>query len=123
MFYSWSDTIFRVLFPIAFLCCLGIFLFTLVSNLRNWNQNNHAPKLSVPAAVVAKRTQISHSNMANAGDMTGTHGYTIYYVTFQVESGDRMEFAVSGAEYGMLAEGDIGKLIFQGTRYLGFARR
>lgn len=28
----------------------------------------------------------------------------------------------SGREYGMLAEGDIGKLTFQGTRYLSFER-
>lgn len=59
--------------------------------------------------------------------MTGAHGYststsTSHYVTFQVESGDRMEFVVSGSDYGMLTEGDIGKLSFQGTRYLGFER-
>ena len=47
---------------------------------------------------------------------------TWYYATFQVESGDRMEFAVDGMEYGMLAEGDMGKLSFQGTRYLSFER-
>lgn len=45
-----------------------------------------------------------------------------YYVTFQFESGDRMEFQVYGSEYGMLAEGDEGKLTFQGTRYLSFER-
>lgn len=47
---------------------------------------------------------------------------TTYYVTFQVESGDRMELHVSGIEYGMLVEGDYGKLTFQGTRYLEFVR-
>ncbi len=61
------------------------------------------------------------------GDMSGAHGYdtstfTSYYVTFQVESGDRMELTVSGSDYGMLVQGDIGKLSFQGTRYLGFER-
>ena len=60
-------------------------------------------------------------------DMSGAHGFhttssTTYYVTFQVESGDRMEFHVSGLEYGMLAEGDTGRLTFQGTRYLSFER-
>lgn len=45
-----------------------------------------------------------------------------YYVTFQVESGDRMEMSVSGSEYGTLAEGDKGKLTFQGTRFLTFNR-
>ena len=43
--------------------------------------------------------------------------------TFQVESGDRMEFSVSGREYGLLVEGDTGRLTFQGTRSLGFAQR
>ena len=47
----------------------------------------------------------------------------IYYVTFQVESGDRMELSVRGKEYGLLAEGDYGRLTFQGTRYLGFQRK
>ncbi len=70
---------------------------------RTWNKNNHSPRLSVPAAVVAKRTDISHSDAANAGDLSGAHGYrtstyTSYYVTFQVESGDRMEFEVDGSD-------------------------
>jgi hypothetical protein len=50
-----------------------------------------------------------------------THS-TTYYVTFQVESGDRMELQLAGNEYGLLVEGDRGKLTFQGTRYLGFER-
>ncbi len=45
-----------------------------------------------------------------------------YYVTFQVESGDRMELSIRGSGYGMLAEGDVGIFSFQGTRYLGFER-
>lgn len=47
---------------------------------------------------------------------------THYYVTFEVESGDRMELGMDGPAFGMLAEGDRGKLTFQGTRYLGFQR-
>ena len=47
--------------------------------------------------------------IANAGDVSGAHGFytttnTMYYVTFQMERGDRMEFQVSGIEYGMLAD-------------------
>lgn len=33
-----------------------------------------------------------------------------------------MELSVSGTEYGMLTEGDVGKLTFQGTRYIEFDR-
>jgi hypothetical protein len=54
---------------------------------------------------------------------TSCHTSTTYYVTFQVESGDRMEFHVGGEEYGFLVEGDFGDLSFQGTRYLGFVRK
>ena len=47
---------------------------------------------------------------------------TTYYATFQVASGDRMEFQVPRREYGFLVEGDRGRLTFQGTRFLGFER-
>ena len=127
MFYDGFDLLFSILFPILFLVVLGMILYTIIGNVSTWNKNNHSPRLTVPATVVAKRTDVSHSSSANAGDVSGAHGYdtstfTSYYVTFQVESGDRMELEVDGSDYGMLVEGDIGKLSFQGTRYLGFER-
>ena len=127
MFYDGFDLLFSILFPILFLVVLGMILYTIIGNISTWNKNNHSPRLAVPATVVAKRTDVSHSSSANAGDVSGAHGYdtstfTSYYVTFQVESGDRMELEVDGSDYGMLVEGDIGKLSFQGTRYLGFER-
>ena len=67
--------------------------------------------------MVAKRTNVSHHHHD-----THMSTSTSYYVTFQVESGDRLELRMSGRDYGMLAEGDDGKLSFQGTRYLGFER-
>ena len=127
MFLGWFDMAFSIVFPLVFLTLAGIFIFSIITNFRTWNKNNHSPRLSVPAAVVAKWTDVSHSSMANAGDLSGAHGHststhTSYYVTFQVESGDRMEFEVDGSDYGLLVQGDIGKLSFQGTRYLGFER-
>ena len=127
MFYAGIDLLFSILFPILFLVVLGMILCAIIGNISTWNKNNHSPRLTVPATVVAKRTDVSHSSSANAGDVSGAHGYdtstfTSYYVTFQVESGDRMELEVDGSDYGMLVEGDIGKLSFQGTRYLGFER-
>lgn len=41
---------------------------------------------------------------------------------FQIDSDNRMELTVRGSEYGILAEGDVGMLSFQGTRYLGRER-
>ena len=118
---------FEIMFTIVFVLIVGVFIVTIVRGIGTWNKNNHSPRLTVEAVVTAKRTDISSHRHANAGDATGAHGYhttssTWYYVTFQVESGDRMEFSVTGSEYGMLAEGDRGKLSFQGTRYLAFER-
>ena len=114
------------IFIIFAIVIVGI-ITTAVRGVSQWSKNNASPRLTVEAAVVGKRIDVTHHQHANAGDQTGNHGYhttssTSYYVTFQVESGDRMEFSVGGAEYGMLIEGDRGRLSFQGTRYLGFER-
>ena len=119
MFYAGFDMLFSILFPIMFLVVLGMILYTFIRNVRTWNKNNNSPRLTVPAAVVSKRTEVSHHH---TNDAAMVHTFTTYYVTFQVESGDRMELTVNGPDYGMLAEGDSGKLSFQGTRYLGFER-
>ena len=115
--------VFGVMCYLVFFAIFGMFIVFAVKGISQWNKNNHSPKLTVPAKVVAKRTNVSHHNH-NHGT-TGMHHTThstTYYVTFQVESGDRMELHVAGQEFGLLVEGDEGKLTFQGTRYLGFER-
>ncbi len=113
---------FELIFFLMFFLVIGTFVVTAVRGIKTWNRNNNSPKLTVEATVVAKRTNVSrhHHNDMNHGGHTTTS--TTYYATFQVESGDRMELCMDGYEYGMLAEGDHGKLSFQGTRYLGFER-
>lgn len=112
----------EALFPLFFLLVFGIIIVQLVRGVGEWNKNNHSPRLTVPATVVAKRTAVHHHHHNAGNGMMHTGSSTSYYATFQVESGDRMELSVSGREYGMLAEGDRGDLSFQGTRYLSFVR-
>ncbi|WP_318617427.1 DUF2500 domain-containing protein [Sporosarcina sp. YIM B06819] len=104
--------IFMVIFFIIF---IGIILVAIISSIGEWNKNNNSPKLTVPAEVITKRSETS----GGSGDSSAS---TRYYTTFQVESGDRIEFPVTGSQYGMLAEGDLGMLTFQGTRYLEYKR-
>lgn len=114
--------VFFTMFSLIFILIFGMIVFTIVNGITQWNKNNHSPRLTVDAVVVAKRTQVlyQHHNVGeNAVHMMPS---TSYYVTFEVESGDRIEFDISGREYGMLAEGDKGRLSFQGTRYLDFER-
>jgi hypothetical protein len=113
---------FQVMFTIVFLLCTGTFVVILVKGISEWNKNNHSPRLTVPATIVAKRTNVSRHRHGGVNGHHHHHTSTTYYVTFQVESGDRMEFHITGQEYGLLVEGDKGNLSFQGTRYLGFER-
>ena len=108
-------SIMQVIMLLVFALVLGSIIVTLIRGVGEWNKNNQSPKLTVPATVVAKRSDVHRG-------IETMHTFTSYYVTFQVESGDRMEFEVSDMEYGMLAEGDSGELTFQGTRYLNFQR-
>ena len=103
MFFSFV----MIMFQMVFVCVCAVILFLIVKNISTWNKNNHSPRLTVPATVVTKRTQVTQQQHANAGDPTGAHG-------------DRMELRVSRSEYGLLAERNQGNLSFQGTRYLGF---
>ena len=117
----------EIIFPLIFLLVLGMFIFIFARGIHTWHNNNQSPRLTVPAKIVSKRQSTMHHSHPNTGDISGAHGYhstssTTYFVTFQVESGDRMELSMSGTEYGMLAEGDEGRLTFQGTRYLAFDR-
>ena len=117
-------TIFQIMFTLVFVIVIGMFIVVAVKGISQWNKNNHSPRLTVPATIVAKRTNVSHHHHHNHAG-TGMHHSstsTTYYVTFEVESGDRMELHVAGSEYGMLIDGDRGNLTFQGTRYLGFER-
>ena len=125
--FFWQYNAVSTLVIIGFVIVGVFFVVMLARGIAGWHRNNNSPRLTVAARVVAKRTEVNCRRMPNAGDTTGAHGYTTssstwYYATFQVESGDRMELQVDDAEYGMLAEGDTGRLSFQGTRYLGFER-
>ena len=121
MGFDFGFGLFGIIFLLMSLMVTGVFVFVFVKLISQWNKNNHSPRLTVPATVVAKRTNVSHHH----GGTNNMHHSTStsYYVTFQVDSGDRMELHMSGQEYGLLIEGDRGQLTFQGTRYLGFERR
>ena len=124
MGFGFGFGLFQIMFSLVFFLVIGTFIVIAVKGIQEWNKNNHSPRLTVPATVVAKRTNVSHHHHNHGG--TGMHHTThstTYYVTFQVESGDRMELHVAGHEFGMLIEGDRGDLTFQGTRYLGFERK
>ncbi len=120
MFFPFDFFLFDILpiiISIMFMIVFGMMIVKIISSIGRWQKNNASPILTVEAKVVTKRTNTSHHHHNH--DMSNLSS-TDYYVTFEVESGDRMELRVQGKEYGMLVEQDRGKLTFQGTRYLSF---
>lgn len=114
--------LFPIMFLLVFALVIGTFIVTFARGISQWNRNNHSPKLTVDATVVAKRGNTTRHHHNGAG---GHHYHTYnntYFATFQFESGDRLELQMTGQEFGLIIEGDKGKLTFQGTRFLGFER-
>ncbi|MGL5311915.1 MAG: DUF2500 domain-containing protein [Peptostreptococcaceae bacterium] len=116
--------LFSIMFFVIFFIIITTFIVNAIKGVSEWSSNNKQPILDVNCTVVSKRTNVTH----NAGhtDANGHHhsgsSSTTYYITFEFESKDRMEFKVSGKEYGTIVEKDYGKLKFQGTRFLDFNR-
>ena len=103
-------TIVPVIVVIGFIIVFGTILVRGVQGAAQWKKNNDSPVLTVEAEVVAKRLDVQ--TWRHAGDehhMGHTSSRAYYYATFQVESGDRMEFQVPDTEYGLLVEGGPGK--------------
>lgn len=97
-----------VLFVIAF---VTVIVYIIRTGVKHSKAVKNAPQLTVPARVATKRT-----------DVWGDHAHTSYYATFEFESGDRTEFSLTGEQFGMLAEGDSGRLTFKGPQFLSFER-
>ena len=105
--------IFFLIFIVITGFCIFIFATIIRKGIKQVKQDNNSPILEVDAKVIAKRSRVSGNNMIHQS----------YYVTFEEESGKRMELRVEGSTFGLLVEGDFGKLTFQGSRFLNFERR
>lgn len=107
------DSFFTTLVPIlAILMPILVISLIVYSSVKQKRYNDSQPRLDVQAKIIGKRTKVTGHD----------HARTHYYITFQLNTNDRIELELNGEEYGMLVEGDMGELTFQGNRYLGFKR-
>lgn len=113
--------LFSVIFPIVFVAILGIILISILKRFLQWSKNNNSPIEEKNAQIVAKRMckAIHINNHAHDG-INSHQSTTIYYITFEIQTKERIELQVSGKQYGLLVEGDCGLLFLQGTRYKDF---
>ena len=123
MGFALMDRLFPLMFLVVFIFIISTIVGSLVSGAKRKHKNDQSPRVTADAKVVSKRMQVGQNRQSSGdNDMMRSYTYSKYFVTFEFESGDRLELPVDGSEYGLLVEGDAGKLSFQGTRYLGFQR-
>lgn len=103
--------IFMLMFVLVFGMFIAMFVSTIAKSVKTKKHNDSSPLLTVEAKVVTKRTHVR-----------GDHAHTNYFVTFEFENGDRQELQVDGYQFGMMVEGDSGKLSFKGTQFVDFVR-
>ncbi|WMJ78524.1 MULTISPECIES: DUF2500 domain-containing protein [unclassified Sedimentibacter] len=122
--YFWGHGIMFSLFPIIFLFVFGYIVYTIIKNIQTNMHNNKQPIIPVEAKIISKRYDVTsrHRHRTDNMNMNLHTSRTLYYVTFELTNGERMEFQVPSGEFGMLAEGDVGTLNFQGTRFISFTR-
>ncbi|MCL1989180.1 MAG: DUF2500 domain-containing protein [Firmicutes bacterium] len=121
--------ILAIIMFVMFVIFAIILIIRTAQNLAEWSNNNNSPLLTVSAHLVTKRMAVNHrqtlnnaNHNLNDGNINQFNNVTIYFATFQVESGDRMEFRISDKDFGLLAENDFGNLTFQGSRFKHFER-
>ena len=123
MGFALMDRLFPLMFLVVFIFIISTIVGSLVSGAKRKHKNDQSPRVTADAKVVSKRMQVGQNRQSSGdNDMMRSYTYSKYFVTFEFESGDRLELLVDGSDYGLLVEGDTGKLSFQGTRYLGFQR-
>jgi hypothetical protein len=106
---------FQTFFVIMLVVVIGIFAFVIIRGLETWVRNNQSEVLTRPCKVVAKRQHV----WGGSGDSSA---HTSYFITFEFEDSSRLELPVRDNQFGLIAEGDIGMLTYQGTRFLEFMR-
>ena len=125
--FDFMFTLVPIFIGVIFVIMLVSIISGLSRNAKRERKNDQSPRVTADAKVVSKRMQVGERGsrrMRTNGMMEDgySYSYSDYFVTFEFESGDRLELPVDGSDYGLLVEGDTGKLSFQGTRYLGFQR-
>lgn len=123
-----SDIMFNIapiFITICFVIVFGLIIISSIKGISQWSHNSKQPILDVNCKIISKRMDLTrHTSHQDAnGHYVGGATSTYYYITFEFESKDRMEFEVSSTQYGVLAQGDFGKLKFQGTLFLDFTRQ
>ena len=114
-----SFALFLIMFLLTSFCTGAVFVFIIIYIIKQKSKNDNAPRLTVEAKVVDKRT-VSHRHHNHHSHFSHRHYY--HYVSFELSDGQRTELRVSSIEFDSLAVADAGMLTLQGTRFISFVK-
>ena len=118
--FNISFIIFLIMFLLSSLSFGAVFVFIIVFAVKQKSKNDSAPRVTLEARVVDKRT-VSHRHHNHHNNLSHRHYY--HYVTFELQDGQRTELCVSLGEFDALAVADEGMLTMQGTRFISFEKK
>ena len=106
---------------------IAIFTAIFFRCIFEWTINKCSAMESVDAFVVAKQQGMIQQQIPNAGDPTGSHGFTVhdipsFKIKFRMTDYTEKEFDVDKKAFKNIKKGDSGVLTYQGSRYLGFIK-
>lgn len=98
-------------FYLVFGLILIVFAYIIIGNIVEWSKNQASDVRMRNVRVVTKRTSVRGHD----------HAHTTYYTTFEfLDDGTRLELPVPAKRFGLMAEGDLGILNYQGTQFNAF---
>src|SRR5687768_4197687 len=109
--------VFVILFiAVIFIVLIAMFAKAIYNAIAEKRYNDSQPVLTKAAKITGKRTEVSGGGNDSAVS-------TAYYATFEfLENRQRLELEIDDDDYGLMAEGDLGKATYQGRRYHQFQR-
>lgn len=99
--------------PILF---IFVFIGIIVKMITQFVQNEKSPVVATNALLIDKR----HSWDSHLSGDGSTMSNDYYYLTFEFDTGSRVEYTVTRRLYHEAIENEWGTLTFQGTRFLRF---
>jgi len=85
-------------------------------------ESDRSPILTVNAKVVSKRSDVDSHMEHDETPAYNSDSPMAYYITFKEDGHGPLEFRVPHDDYYLLAEGDTGRLTYQGFRYESFEK-
>ncbi len=117
--FGLSFALFFIMFLLTSFFTGAVFVFIIIYIVKQKSKDDNAPRLTVEAKVVDKRT-VSHRHHNHHNHISHRHYY--HYVTFELSSGQRTELRMSSIEFDSLAVADAGMLTLQGSRFVSFVK-